>query len=122
MVLCVAAAVYGEWELYQQERQNAFEADWQIKHAHHQAEHAQKIASIKLMPRPGMIGPYKDTYQAWTKAPRDEEKYHLAQDRDGWWWLPNPPGYDAYHGQPEIDDRGNPVPTDVADIPSQLDD
>jgi hypothetical protein len=107
----VVGGLAGEWDRYQEEQRAAFAAEWQAKYVQQKAEWAQKLANTKLMPRPGMLGPYDSTYNARLKQPNlDQTKYHLDEDRDGWWWIPDPPNYSKYMFQPEIDDKGNPTP------------
>jgi len=114
-VLFVAGGLIGEWDRYQDERRAAFAADWQAKYTQQKAEWDQRLANTKLMPVPGMLGPYGSTYHAHMKQPNlDPTKYHLAEDRDGWWWIPNPPNWDPHSAAVDVDDKGNPIQLGVA--------
>jgi hypothetical protein len=114
-VLFVAGGLLGEWQRYQEEQRAAFAADWQAKYAQEKAEWDQRLANTKLMPVPGMLGPYDSTYNARVKQPTlDHTKYHLGGDRDGFWWIPNPPNWDPYSVAVDIDDKGNPIQLGVA--------
>jgi len=115
--LCVVGGIVAEWDRDQEQRRAAAEAQWaadcalrQPAYLKQKAEWEQKLANTKLMPRPGMIGPFASSYDAWNAAPGDLAKYHAWQDRDGWWWIPNPPNWDSYRNtNSEIDDKGHPL-------------